>query len=83
MTFLRSYEYVFILTLAQLPGCFSAVYLVERLEQQMTMGLYRMANGSDLDVLLRPESLGRPLRLHPGGLPHPAAHPRGWAWPAG
>jgi putative MFS transporter len=45
MTFLRSYEYIFILTLAQLPGYFSAAYLVERLGRRMTLGLYLIASG--------------------------------------
>lgn len=45
MTFLRSYEYIFILTLAQLPGYFSAAYLVERIGRRMTLGLYLIASG--------------------------------------
>ncbi len=45
LTFLRSFEYIFILTLAQLPGYFSAAYLVERIGRRMTLGLYLIASG--------------------------------------
>lgn len=45
MTFLRSYEYIILLTLAQLPGYFSAAYLVERLGRRITLGLYLLASG--------------------------------------
>lgn len=45
MTFLRSFEYIFLLTLAQLPGYFSAAYLVERLGRRVTLGLYLIASG--------------------------------------
>ncbi|MBC7093500.1 MFS transporter [Candidatus Bipolaricaulota bacterium] len=45
MTFLRSYEYIFLLALAQLPGYFSAAFLVERIGRRPTLGLYLIASG--------------------------------------
>ncbi|WP_376791933.1 MFS transporter [Thermoflexus sp.] len=45
LTFLRSFEYIFIITLAQLPGYFSAAYLVEQIGRRRTLGFYLLASG--------------------------------------
>ncbi|HXF70941.1 MAG TPA: MFS transporter [Thermoflexus sp.] len=45
LDFLKSYEYVFIITLAQLPGYFSAAYLVEQIGRRRTLGFYLLASG--------------------------------------
>lgn len=39
-TFLRTYQNVFLMALAQLPGYFSAAYLVDRWGRKPTLGLY-------------------------------------------
>jgi len=44
-TFLQTYQYVFILALAQLPGYFSAAYLVERWGRRPTLAVYLVASG--------------------------------------
>lgn len=45
MELLPVYQNTFILALAQLPGYFSAAYLVERLGRRTTLGLYLVASG--------------------------------------
>ncbi|ABG04825.1 major facilitator superfamily MFS_1 [Rubrobacter xylanophilus DSM 9941] len=42
---LRTYQSTFILALAQLPGYFSAAYLIERIGRRNTLGLYLLASG--------------------------------------
>lgn len=42
---LQTYQNTFILALAQVPGYFSAAYLVERLGRRNTLGLYLIASG--------------------------------------
>jgi putative MFS transporter len=44
-TFLATYQNTFILALAQLPGYFSAAYLVERWGRRSTLGVYLLASG--------------------------------------
>lgn len=44
-SFLRTYQTNFVLALAQLPGYFSAAYLVERWGRRNTLGLYLLASG--------------------------------------
>lgn len=44
-TFLRSYQNVFIMALAQLPGYFSAAYLVDRWGRKPTLGVYLILSG--------------------------------------
>jgi putative MFS transporter len=44
-SFLLTYQTNFILALAQLPGFFSAAYLIERLGRRNTLGLYLLASG--------------------------------------
>ena len=39
-TVLKTFEYVFIMTLAQLPGYFTAAYLVDRIGRKLTLGSY-------------------------------------------
>jgi putative MFS transporter len=45
MELLPVYQNTFILALAQLPGYFSAAYLVEKLGRRRTLGLYLLASG--------------------------------------
>jgi putative MFS transporter len=45
MALLPVYQNTFILALAQLPGYFSAAYLVERLGRRITLGFYLVASG--------------------------------------
>lgn len=45
LTFVRSYAYIFFITLAQLPGYFSAAYFVERIGRRLTLGLYLLGSG--------------------------------------
>lgn len=45
MTLLPVYQNTFLLALAQLPGYFSAAYLVERLGRRRTLGFYLLASG--------------------------------------
>ncbi len=45
MTLLPVYENAFILALAQLPGYFSAAYLVEKIGRKLTLALYLVASG--------------------------------------
>jgi putative MFS transporter len=42
---LQTYQNTFLLALAQVPGYFSAAYLVERLGRRNTLGLYLLASG--------------------------------------
>jgi MFS transporter, putative metabolite:H+ symporter len=42
---LQTYQNTFILALAQLPGFFSAAYLIERWGRRNTLGLYLLASG--------------------------------------
>jgi putative MFS transporter len=42
---LQTYQNTFLLALAQVPGYFSAAYLVERLGRRNTLGLYLVASG--------------------------------------
>ncbi len=44
-TFLRTYQNVFLMALAQLPGYFSAAYLVERWGRKPTLGSYLILSG--------------------------------------
>ena len=44
-TFLKTYQYSFILALAQVPGYFSAAYLVERWGRRHTLAVYLVASG--------------------------------------
>jgi len=44
-TFLRTYQNVFLMALAQLPGYFSAAYLVERWGRRPTLALYLVMSG--------------------------------------
>ncbi len=44
-TFLRTYQNTFIMALAQLPGYFSAAYLVERWGRKRTLGIYMILSG--------------------------------------
>ncbi len=44
-TFLRTYQNVFLMALAQLPGYFSAAYLVERWGRRPTLALYLALSG--------------------------------------
>ncbi len=44
-TFLRSYQNVFLMALAQLPGYFSAAYLVDRWGRKPTLGVYLILSG--------------------------------------
>jgi putative MFS transporter len=58
----KSFEYVLIITLAQIPGYFSAAYLVEKLGRRWTLGLYLLMSavsayffgqgGSDTTILI-------------------------------
>jgi putative MFS transporter len=43
--FVRTYQYVFIMALAQLPGYFSAAYLVERWGRRITLAVYLILSG--------------------------------------
>ncbi|MCI0521572.1 MAG: MFS transporter [Chloroflexi bacterium] len=45
MALLPVYQNTFILALAQIPGYFSAAYLVEKLGRRRTLGLYLLASG--------------------------------------
>jgi putative MFS transporter len=45
MALLPVYQNSFILALAQIPGYFSAAYLVERLGRRKTLGIYLVASG--------------------------------------
>ena len=45
MALLPIYQNTFILALAQLPGYFSAAYLVEKLGRRVTLGVYLVASG--------------------------------------
>lgn len=45
MALLPVYQNTFILALAQLPGYFSAAYLVERIGRRVTLGVYLVASG--------------------------------------
>lgn len=45
MELLPVYQNTFILALAQLPGYFSAAYLVEKLGRRTTLGIYMIASG--------------------------------------
>ena len=42
---LQTYQNTFLLALAQVPGYFSAAYLIERLGRRYTLGLYLLASG--------------------------------------
>src|ERR671910_105118 len=42
---LQTYQNTFILALAQVPGYFSAAYLIERLGRRNTLGIYLIASG--------------------------------------
>jgi putative MFS transporter len=42
---LQTYQNTFLLALAQVPGFFSAAYLIERLGRRNTLGLYLLASG--------------------------------------
>ena len=42
---LQTYQNTFLLALAQVPGYFSAAYLIERLGRRNTLGLYLLASG--------------------------------------
>jgi putative MFS transporter len=42
---LQTYQNTFLLALAQVPGFFSAAYLIERLGRRNTLGLYLIASG--------------------------------------
>jgi putative MFS transporter len=44
-SFLKTYQNVFIMALAQLPGYFSAAYLVERWGRKMTLAIYLALSG--------------------------------------
>ena len=44
-SFLLTYQTTFVLALAQLPGYFSAAYLIERWGRRNTLGLYLLASG--------------------------------------
>lgn len=44
-TFLRTYQNVFLMALAQVPGYFSAAYLVERWGRRATLALYLVLSG--------------------------------------
>ncbi len=44
-TFLKTYQNVFLMALAQLPGYFSAAYLVDRWGRKPTLGLYLVLSG--------------------------------------
>jgi len=44
-TFLKTYQNVFLMALAQLPGYFSAAYLVERWGRRPTLALYLVLSG--------------------------------------
>ncbi len=44
-TFLKTYQNVFLMALAQLPGYFSAAYLVERVGRKATLGVYLILSG--------------------------------------
>ena len=44
-TFLKTYQNVFLMALAQLPGYFSAAYLVERWGRRPTLALYLVMSG--------------------------------------
>jgi len=44
-TFLKTYQNVFLMALAQLPGYFSAAYLVERVGRKVTLGVYLILSG--------------------------------------
>jgi len=43
--FVKTYQYVFIMALAQLPGYFSAAYLVERWGRRITLAAYLILSG--------------------------------------
>jgi putative MFS transporter len=44
-TFLKTYQNVFLMALAQLPGYFSAAYLIERVGRKATLGVYLILSG--------------------------------------
>ena len=44
-TFIKTFEYVFIMTLAQLPGYFAAAWLVEVIGRKYTMSLFLLMTG--------------------------------------
>ena len=45
-TFLKTFQYIFLMALAQLPGYFSAAYLVERIGRKKTLGIYLLLSGA-------------------------------------
>lgn len=45
LAFVRSYAYLFLLTLAQLPGYFSAAHFVERIGRRLTLVVYLLGSG--------------------------------------
>ncbi|HHH83790.1 MAG TPA: MFS transporter [Chloroflexi bacterium] len=60
-SFLKSYQNVFLMALAQLPGYFSAAYLVERWGRKITLGAYLALSG--LFTYLFAIAAGLPLIL--------------------
>jgi putative MFS transporter len=58
MALLPVYQNTFLLALAQLPGYFSAAYLVERLGRRRTLALYMVASGAFTYFFAIANSLG-------------------------
>lgn len=44
-TFIKTFEYVFIMTLAQLPGYFTAAWLVEVIGRKYTLSIFLLMTG--------------------------------------
>jgi len=44
-TIIKSFEYLFIMTLAQFPGYISAAYLVDKIGRRYTLSLYLLCSG--------------------------------------
>lgn len=92
--FLNTYVYVFFIAVVQLPGYFSAAWLLERWGRLPVLRTYLAVSGAATlpvgggrrgadgavrrrpDELLLPRRVGRPVRLHPGGLPDADPHHR-------
>jgi len=90
-SFLRTYQYAFLLALAQVPGYLSAAWLVERWGRRATLAVYLTTSAlftwlfavADTTAglvtaraLMSFFALGGAVCLHPGGLPNPRAGDR-------
>ena len=73
----KTFEYVLIMTLAQLPGYYAAAYLVDVIGRRYTLGLFLLLSGvcshgtsrlGGSDELLQPRGMGRDLHLYAGAV---------------